>query len=61
MTARLAAANNPSLFVLSYDHAAARVTDLILVPSHFFTPEIIEARKPLGATPAAPAGRAATS
>ena len=48
MTARLAAANNPSLFVLSYDHAAARVTDLILVPSHFFTPEIIEARKPLG-------------
>ena len=48
MTARLAAANNPSLFAMSYDRAAARVTDLILVPSHFFTPEIIAARKPLG-------------
>ncbi|RYX80078.1 restriction endonuclease [bacterium] len=48
MTARLAAANNPSLFAMSYDRAAARVTDLILVPSHFFTPQIIRARKPLG-------------
>lgn len=42
MTARLAAANNPSLFAMSYNHAAARVTDLILVPSHFFTTDIIE-------------------
>ncbi|RYX80113.1 hypothetical protein EON83_30010 [bacterium] len=48
MTAQLAAANNPSLFAMSYDRAAARVTDLILVPNHFFTPEIIKARKPLG-------------
>lgn len=46
MTARLAAANNPSLFAMSYDRAAARVTDLILVPSHFFTPDIIEAKNP---------------
>lgn len=46
MTARLAAANNPSLFAMSYDRAAARVTDLILVPSHFFTPEIIDAKNP---------------
>ncbi|RYG87197.1 MAG: restriction endonuclease [Alphaproteobacteria bacterium] len=46
MTARLAAANNPSLFAMSYDRAAARVTDLILVPSHFFTPEIIQAKNP---------------
>ena len=46
MTARLAAANNPSLFAMSYDRAAARVTDLILVPSHFFTPQIIEAKNP---------------
>lgn len=45
---RLAAANNPSLMVLRYDRARMSVTDLIVVPKHFFTPEIIEARKPLG-------------
>lgn len=49
MTARLAAANNPSLLVMGYDAARARVTDLIVVPNHFFTPAIIEPRKPLGA------------
>lgn len=42
MTARLAAANNPGLFAMSYDPAAARVTDLILVPGHFFTADIIQ-------------------
>lgn len=29
MTARLAAANNPNLFAMSYDRAAGRVTDRI--------------------------------
>ncbi len=48
MTARLAAPNNPSLFVLGYDKGRTRVTDLIVVPNHFFTPSIIEPRKPLG-------------
>jgi hypothetical protein len=48
MTARLAAANNPSLFVMRYDRTAARVADLIVVPRHFFTPAIIEHRRPLG-------------
>lgn len=38
MTARLKARNNPNLLVMSYDRAAARVTDLIVVPKHFFTP-----------------------
>jgi len=42
MTARLKARNNPNLLVMSYDRAAARVTDLIVVPKHFFTPTIIE-------------------
>lgn len=46
MTARLAAANNPNLFVMSYDHAAARVTDLIVVPGHVFTPAIIQKKNP---------------
>lgn len=48
MTARLAARNNPNLLVMGYDGAAGRVTDLIVVPKHFFTPAIIEPRKPLG-------------
>lgn len=48
MTARLKARNNPSLMVMAYDKARMRVTDLIVVPKHFFTAEIIEPRKPLG-------------
>lgn len=48
MTARLAAHNNPSLFAMSYDRDRVGVTDLIVVPRHFFTQHIIQARKPLG-------------
>jgi len=47
MTARLAARNNPSLFAMSYDRDRTTVTDLIVVPRHFFTQDIIQARKPL--------------
>jgi len=45
---RLQAANNPNLLVMRYDRAGMSVTDLVVVPKHFFTPEIIEARRPLG-------------
>ena len=48
MTARLKARNNPSLMVMSYDPGRTRVTDLIVVPRHFFTIDLIEPRKPLG-------------
>lgn len=48
MSARLAQPNNPSLMVMGYDRDRTRVTDLIVVPNHFFTQSIIEARKPLG-------------
>ncbi|UQV17572.1 hypothetical protein MU852_12005 [Brevundimonas albigilva] len=48
MTARLEARNNPSLLVMAYDRGRTRVTDLIVVPRHFFTNAIIEPRKPLG-------------
>ena len=47
MTQRLAQRNNPSLMVMSYDPGRTRVTDLIVVPKHFFTPGIIEPRRPL--------------
>jgi type II restriction enzyme len=50
MSARLAASNNPSLFLLNYDAANLEVTNLVVVPKHFFVPEIIEERKPLAAT-----------
>lgn len=50
MTARLKARNNPSLFVMRYARDRTAVTDLIVVPKHFFTAEIIEPRKPLSAT-----------
>ena len=46
MLGRVAAANNPSLFVMGYDPAALRVTDLIVVPRHFFTAALIEPKPP---------------
>ena len=48
MKARLAAANNPGLFVMGYDRAAHRVRELIVVPRHFFTAGIVRPRPPLG-------------
>lgn len=50
MTQRLAARDNPNLVLVRYDRAALSVSDLIVIPKHFFTPQIIEARKPLSPT-----------
>lgn len=47
---RLAASNNPNLFLLNYDLKQLSVVNLLIVPKHFFIPEIIEKRKPLAAT-----------
>jgi type II restriction enzyme len=46
MQKRLAAANNPSLFVMRYDTVANGVTDLIVVPRHFFTAAIVRPKNP---------------
>ena len=48
MLRRLQSANNPSLLLMNYDLQRLAVTNLFVVPRHFFTPEIIEARPPLG-------------
>jgi len=48
MISRLASPNSPSLMVMRYDKSRTAVTDLIVVPSHFFTSAIIEPRRPLG-------------
>jgi len=50
MCERLAASNNPSLFLLNYDIESLSVINLLVVPKHFFVQEIIEERKPLAQT-----------
>lgn len=47
---RLAADNSPNLFLLNYDRQQLRVTNLFVVPRHFFVRQIIEERKPLAPT-----------
>jgi len=47
---RLKSASNPNLLLLSYNVGTASVTDICIVPKHFFVPEIVEQRKPLAAT-----------
>lgn len=46
MMSRLKARNNPSLMAMSYDRGMTGVTDLIVVPKHFFTPDIIQKKNP---------------
>lgn len=50
MCERLAASNNPNLLLLKYDLKQFGVTDLFVVPKHFFVREIIQERKPLADT-----------
>ena len=50
MCERLAASRNPTLVLMNYDLARRGVTDLFLVPKHFFVRAVIEERKPLAAT-----------
>lgn len=45
MIGRITSLNNPSFFFMHYDHY--EVNNLVIVPKCFFTPEIIEKRKPL--------------
>ena len=47
---RLLSATNPNLMLLNYDLATTAVTNVCVVPKHFFVPEIIERRKPLRET-----------
>jgi type II restriction enzyme len=47
---RLAADNNPNLFLMNYSLQELSVVNLFVVPKHFFVREIIAERKPLAAT-----------
>ncbi|MGE4385384.1 MAG: DpnI domain-containing protein [Endomicrobiaceae bacterium] len=50
MITRITSYNNPDFFFMSYNSYDFKVKDFIFIPKHFFTPEIIEKRKPLSET-----------
>ena len=50
MMERLESSSNPNLFFLNYDQANAQVIDFLVIPKHFFIPDLIEKRTPLAAT-----------
>lgn len=50
MIDRLKDEQNPNLFLLTYNLEKYHVRDFALVPRHFFTPSVIEKRKPLPET-----------
>jgi type II restriction enzyme len=50
MIEQLRASHNPNLFLLNYNCDTLRVLNLLVVPKHFFIPNIIEQRHPLSAT-----------
>lgn len=47
MINRILSAENPNFFLLAYDKSSLEVKDFFVLPKHFFTPDIIEKRKPL--------------
>lgn len=50
MIERLQSGNNPNFFLLNYDLKSLEVLNFLVIPKHFFVPEIIEKRKPLSFT-----------
>ncbi|MCL5733151.1 MAG: restriction endonuclease [Patescibacteria group bacterium] len=50
MVERLLSSSNPNFFLLNYDLTKLEVVDFLVIPKHFFIPEIIEKRKPLAPT-----------
>jgi type II restriction enzyme len=50
MIDRLQSSNNPSLFLLNYDARHLSVLNFLVIPKHYFIPDMIEKRKPLSKT-----------
>ena len=46
MMERLKSPNNPNLFLLNYQANNYKVINFLVIPKHFFIPELIESRKP---------------
>lgn len=47
MIKRITGNQNPDFFFMSYSKNELKVTDFIIIPKHFFVPDIIEKRNPL--------------
>ncbi|HLP52758.1 MAG TPA: DpnI domain-containing protein [Chitinophagales bacterium] len=47
MIQRITSDTNPNFFFLTYSPTQWVVNDFLIIPKHFFTPEVIEKRKPL--------------
>ena len=47
MVKRIQSDKNPHFFFLTYNKAHWEVTNFLIIPKHYFTPDIIEKRKPL--------------
>jgi type II restriction enzyme len=47
MIERIKSQNNPNLFLLTYDKTDLKVIDFLLIPKYYFTPDIVQKRKPL--------------
>ena len=50
MIERITSNQNPDFFFMNYSKESQSVKDFILIPKHFFIPDIIEKRKPLADT-----------
>jgi len=50
MIERLQSNSNPNFFFLNYDKYSYNIKNFIVIPKHYFIPEIIEKRKPLSST-----------
>lgn len=50
MIERIRSINNPNFFFMHYGKADLKVKNLIMIPKHFFVPDIIEKRPPLADT-----------
>ena len=50
MIERLNSSQNPNFFFLTYDDVDFNILNFLVIPKHFFTPQIVEKRKPLSST-----------
>ena len=50
MIERITSINNPNFFFMHYNKTNLQVENFVMVPKYFFTPDIIEKRKPLSDT-----------
>ena len=50
MIDRINSANNPNFFFLNYNKNSWRVSNFLMIPKHYFVPDIVIKRKPLAET-----------